>query len=61
MVFEHDCEYVDGVIEERDLGEFEHAFVQGILTTLFKEPCGVGRIRSSRAAGADAEDAFPRA
>ncbi|HTX77388.1 MAG TPA: Uma2 family endonuclease [Terracidiphilus sp.] len=34
-VFEHDCEYVDGVIEERDLGEFEHAFVQGILTTLF--------------------------
>jgi len=35
MVFEHDCEYVDGVIEERDLGEFEHAFVQGILTTLF--------------------------
>jgi Uma2 family endonuclease len=35
MSFEHDCEYVDGVIEERDLGEFEHAFVQGILTTLF--------------------------
>lgn len=34
-VFEHDCEYVDGVIEERDLGEFEHAFVQGILITLF--------------------------
>lgn len=35
MVFEHDCEYVDGAIEERDLGEFEHAYVQGILTTLF--------------------------
>jgi Uma2 family endonuclease len=35
MVFEHDCEYVDGVIEERDLGEFEHAYVQGLLTTLF--------------------------
>ena len=35
MEFEHDCEYVDGRIEERDLGEFEHAFVQGILTTLF--------------------------
>ena len=34
-VFEHDCEYVDGVIEERDLGEFEHAFLQGILTTIF--------------------------
>jgi Uma2 family endonuclease len=35
MVFEHDCEYVDGVIEERDLGEFEHAYIQGILITLF--------------------------
>jgi len=35
MVFEHDCEYVDGVIEERDLGEFEHAFLQGVLTALF--------------------------
>ena len=35
MEFEHDCEYVDGVIEERDLGEFDHAYVQGILITLF--------------------------
>jgi Uma2 family endonuclease len=35
MEFEHDCEYVDGRIEERDLGEFEHAYVQGLLTTLF--------------------------
>jgi len=34
-VFEHDCEYVDGVIEERDLGEFEHAYIQGILVGLF--------------------------
>ena len=34
-VYEHDCEYVDGVIEERDLGEFEHAFLQGILVGLF--------------------------
>jgi Uma2 family endonuclease len=34
-VFEHDCEYVDGVIEERDLGEFEHAFLQGVLATIF--------------------------
>jgi Uma2 family endonuclease len=37
MEFEHDCEYVDGVIEERDLGEFEHSYVQGILTGLFVE------------------------
>ena len=35
IVYEHDCEYVDGTIEERDLGEFEHAYVQGLLITLF--------------------------
>jgi len=34
-VYEHDCEFVDGVIDERDLGEFEHAYVQGLLVTLF--------------------------
>jgi Uma2 family endonuclease len=34
-VFEHDCEYVDGAIEERDMGEFEHAYIQGILVGLF--------------------------
>ena len=34
-VYEHDCDYVDGTIEERDLGEFEHAYVQGLLITLF--------------------------
>jgi hypothetical protein len=28
MVFEHDCEYVDGIIEDRDLGESEHAYTQ---------------------------------
>ena len=34
-VYEHDCEYVDGVIEERDLGAFEHSFLQGILAGIF--------------------------
>jgi Uma2 family endonuclease len=34
-VFEHDCEFVDGVLEERDMGEFEHSWLQAILTTLF--------------------------
>ena len=51
MVFEHDCEYVDGVIEERDLGEFEHAYVQGILTTLFnnhREDWGVYALPEQR-------------
>ena len=31
MEFEHECEYVDRVIEERDLGEFDHAYLQGLL------------------------------
>ena len=39
-VYEHDCEYVDGFIEERDLGEFEHAYVQGVLVTLFNNHRG---------------------
>lgn len=34
-VFEHDCEFVDGVIEERDLGEFEHSFLQLFLGSVF--------------------------
>jgi Uma2 family endonuclease len=34
-VFEHDCEYVDGVIEQRDLGEFEHSFLQLFLGSIF--------------------------
>lgn len=50
-VYEHDCEYVDGVIEERDLGEFEHAYVQGILVTLFnnhREDWGVYALPEQR-------------
>ncbi len=34
-IYEPDCEYDEGVVVERNLGEFEHAFLQGILTTLF--------------------------
>ncbi len=34
-VYEHDCEFVDGVIEERDLGEFEHSFLQLFLGSVF--------------------------
>lgn len=34
-VYEHDCEYVDGVIEERDLGEFEHSFLQLFMGSIF--------------------------
>jgi len=35
MVFEHDCEYIDGVIRERALGDFEHCFLQGLLCSIF--------------------------
>ena len=33
-VYEHDCEFVDGVIEERGMGEFEHAFLQTLIGTI---------------------------
>ena len=34
-VFEHDCEYVDGAIEERNVGELEHSFLQLFLGSIF--------------------------
>jgi hypothetical protein len=33
--YEPDCEYDDGVVQERSLGEFEHSFLQALLTTIF--------------------------
>lgn len=33
--FRPDCDYVDGEIEERNLGEFDHSFLQGLLFRLF--------------------------
>jgi Uma2 family endonuclease len=35
MKFEHDCEYIDGVIRERALGDFEHCFLQSLLCAIF--------------------------
>jgi Uma2 family endonuclease len=34
-VYEHDCEYVDGAIEERALGEFEHSWLQLFMGSIF--------------------------
>jgi Uma2 family endonuclease len=34
-VYEHDCEYVDGIVEERAVGEFDHACLQALLIGLF--------------------------
>jgi Uma2 family endonuclease len=33
--YDPDCEYDDGVIVERNLGEIEHAYLQTLLATLF--------------------------
>jgi len=33
--YEPDCEYEDGVVVQRNLGEFEHSFLQTILGTIF--------------------------
>ena len=33
--YKPDCEYEDGVIVERNLGEFEHSFLQVLLGTIF--------------------------
>jgi Uma2 family endonuclease len=44
MTSEPDCEYVAGVIEERPVGEYDHATWQAILVTFFtaqKEAWGV--------------------
>ena len=33
--YEPDCEYNEGVLEERNVGEFEHSWTQAILATIF--------------------------
>jgi Uma2 family endonuclease len=35
--FRPDCDYIDGQIVERNVGEHEHAFLQSLLTTLINE------------------------
>ena len=35
-----DCDYVDGEVLERNLGTFDHAFVQGLLVSLFLNHAG---------------------
>jgi Uma2 family endonuclease len=34
-VYHPDCDYVDGVVEERNLGERDHSWIQGNLVTFF--------------------------
>jgi Uma2 family endonuclease len=35
--YEPDCDYVDGEIVERNVGEFKHSLLQGILTGYFRQ------------------------
>jgi Uma2 family endonuclease len=42
-----DCDYVDGEIEERNVGEFDHSFLQGLLFRLFYENREAWRTRVS--------------
>lgn len=35
-VYRPDCDYVDGVVEERNLGERDHSWIQGNLVTFFR-------------------------
>jgi Uma2 family endonuclease len=35
-----DCDYVDGEVVERNVGTFDHAFVQGLLVSLFFNHAG---------------------
>ena len=34
-IYHPDCEYIDGRIEERNLGQFDHALFQALLASLF--------------------------
>ncbi len=40
-----DCDYVDGEIEERNVGEFDHSLVQGLLFRLFFDNKDVWKTR----------------
>src|SRR5271157_2378992 len=42
-----DCDYVDGVVEERNLDEFDHSFLQGLLFRLFYDNRDEWAVRAS--------------
>lgn len=35
--YEVDCDYVDGELQERNMGEWQHALLQGILSGIFRD------------------------
>lgn len=44
--YEHDMDYVDGVLEERDLGENSHSNLQGELFALFHNHRGEWHVKT---------------
>ena len=56
-----DCEYVDGVIEERPVGEYDHATWQTILAAFLYHSAGTAGYRSeNRIASAGCSTPLPR-
>lgn len=45
-VYEIDCDYVDGVVEERHLGEVEHSEVQAAVLGFFRSHASVWGLRA---------------
>jgi hypothetical protein len=59
--YEPDAEYVDGVIEERPMGENDHSAWQHALDGWFgQHEKGVGHSRTPRASSASSEPQVPR-
>lgn len=49
--YEPDCEFDDGIVVKRNVGEFEHSFLQSILATVFNvnmDPWGVFALTEQR-------------
>jgi Uma2 family endonuclease len=43
-IYEPDCEYDDGEIMERNVGEFEHSYIQTLLATIFTNNTDLWRV-----------------
>jgi len=44
--YEPDCDYVDGRLEERNLGELDHGLLQGVIVNIFLNNRNAWRVRA---------------
>jgi Uma2 family endonuclease len=44
--YEPDADFVDGVLEERSVGEYDHGDLQGQIVTMFRNHAGAWKIRA---------------